>query len=325
MPEYRDRGTEYTDQAYESLLRRFNRVYRQAQREIVQKLDAHTKRLNAVDEQKRAQLAAGKISKTSYDAWLRGQVYAGQLWHDKLQSVTSTLLDANRQANAMIEGERRAVFGENATFQAYLLEHGAGMDLSFTLYDSATVTRLIKEQPNLLPRREVDADKDQAWNQKKIANAITQGIIQGESIPEISQRIARDTGHANNAAMTRYARTAMTGAQNAGRLEVMRESQDMGIKVKKVWIATLDNRTRPAHQDLDGQVQDVNEPFDSILGPIMYPGDPNADEANTWNCRCTLGYDYEEYPSSGPRRDNESGEEIEDMTYDEWLEWKEEF
>lgn len=325
MPDYSDRGTEYTDRTYESIVERLTAIYRQAQREIVQKLDAHTKRMNAADIEKRAQLSDGKITKASYDAWLRGQVYAGKLWRDKVQSVTATLLHANRHANAIIEGERRAVFGENATFQAYAMEHAAGMDLSFTLYDSATVTRLIKEQPELLPRREIDAEKDEGWNQKKIANAVTQGIIQGESIPEIAARIARDTGHANNAAMTRYARTAMTGAQNAGRIEVMRESEDMGIKVKKLWIATLDDRTRDAHADLDGQTADVNEPFENALGPIMYPGDPNADDANIWNCRCTLGFEYAEYPSHGMRRDNMTGELIEDMTYDEWLEWKEEF
>lgn len=324
MKDYADHGTEYTDRAFDSLARRFRAVYRQAQRDIVRKLDEHTRRMNAADAAKRAQLADGKITKQAYDGWLRGQVYTGKLWKDKVQSVTSTLLDANRQTNAMIEGEKRAVFGENATFQAYLLEHEAGMDLTFGIYDSAAVTRLIREQPQLLPRREVDADKDLAWNQKNIANAVTQGIIQGESIPDIAARIARDTARANDASMTRYARTAMTGAQNAGRMEVMRESQDMGIKVKKLWIATMDERTRPAHQDLDGQTANVNEPFDSSLGPIMYPGDPGADESNTWNCRCTLGYEYEEYPSSGPRRDNMTGEEIEDMDYEEWLEWKEE-
>lgn len=320
MPDY---GTEYTDRAYDGIVRRINRVYRQAQLEIVKKLDAHTKRMNAADIEKRAQLAEGRITKQQYYAWLRGQVYAGKLWRDKVQSVTGTLLVANRQANAIVEVEKRAVFGENATFQAYLLEHDAGMDLSFSVYDSATVTRLIREQPQLLPQRNLDPEKDEAWNQRKIANAVTQGIIQGESIPDIAARIARDTGNANSSAMARYARTAMTGAQNAGRLEVMRESRDMGIRLKKVWIAVLDSRTRPAHQDLDGQVQDIDEPFESALGEIMYPGDPGADEANTWNCRCTLGYEYEEYPSSGPRRDDETGEEIEDMTYEEWLEWKE--
>lgn len=318
-----DQGTQYTDAAHASLVRRFEQIYRQAQKEITKKLDEHTKRMNAADKEKRALLKAGKITKEQYDTWLRGQVYTGKLWKDKVQSVTTTLLHANEQANAMVEGEKMAVFGENATFQAYSMEHAAGADLSFTLYDSATVTRLIKEQPELLPRREVDKDKDEGWNQKKIANAVTQGIIQGESIPQIAARIARDTSSANNAAMTRYARTAMTGAQNAGRIEVMREAQDMGIKVKKLWIAVLDDRTRDAHAELDGQTAEINEPFENYIGPIMFPGDPSADDANIWNCRCSLGYEYEEYPSSGSRLDNITGEIIEDMTYEEWKEWKE--
>ena len=39
---------------------------------------------------------------------------------------------------------------------------------------------------------------------------------------------------------------------------------------------------------LDGQLADVDKPFHSELGDIMYPGDPEADPANVYNCRCTL-------------------------------------
>lgn len=318
-----DAGARYTDQAYDELLKRFNAIYRQAQFEITEKLNAQTTRMYALDAQKRAERDAGKITEKEYQTWLRGQMFINKQWQDKLTSVTSTIMMANEQCNAIVEGERRAVFGENATYQAYSMEKGAGLDLGFTVYDSATVTRLLRDQPELLPPRKIDGVRDKAWNQTKIANAITEGIIQGESIPEIADRIARETASANDKAMVRYARTAMTGAQNAGRIEAMNDALDMGIKVMKVWISTLDDRTRPAHQDLDGQVQEVNEPFDSELGPIMYPGDPAADDANVWNCRCTLGYEYKEYPKeNSQRRDNIDGELIEDMTYSEWKEKK---
>ena len=50
----------------------------------------------------------------------------------------------------------------------------------------------------------------------------------------------------------------------------------------------------------------------------MYPGDPYADADLTANCRCTLIYEYPEYPSSLTRRDNETGEDVSGMTYREW-------
>lgn len=325
-----DAGTRFTDERQAFLESKFERIYRQAQEEIIEKLDAHTKRQNAQTRVKLAQVKAGTLSEEEFNKWQAGQMFIGKQWKDKVDSVATTLLTANQQANSMVEGEKRAVFGENATFQAYKLEHDAGVDLSFSVYDSATVTRLLRDDPELLPRKRVNGRKDKAWNRRKISDAVAQGIIQGESVDEIAKRIAKQTSNTNKEAMKRYARTAMTAAQNAGRLEVMEEAKDAGIKVKKRWIATLDRRTREAHQHLDGQVQETDKPFWSMLGYIMYPGDPDAKAANTWMCRCTLGYEYDEYPQQYSQRRayveyyDDDGEfhreshEIANMTYDVW-------
>lgn len=318
-----DAGTRAADRAQAEIVKRLRSVYRNAQKEIIKQLDAQTKRMNALDKVKRAELEAGKITEKEYKSWLMGQLFAQKQWLDKVDSVATTLLHANRQANVIVEGKKRAVFGENATFQAYQLEKGMGADLSFGVYDSATVTRLIKEQPELLPRRVVNGVKDKAWNRTQISNAVAQGIIQGDSIEDIAQRIAKQTASQNMSAMTRYARTAMTSAQNAGRVEAMQEAQDMGIKVQKQWVATLDSKTRDAHAMLDGQVVDIDKPFHSELGDIMYPGDPSANPANVYNCRCALVYVYPDYvPKSVQRRDNNTGEIINNMTYREWKHMK---
>ena len=279
-----DAGTRFADERQKEIEKRLREIYEKAQVDIIERLDAHSKRMYAKDGLMRSKLSAGQLTDAQYKSWLRGQMFTEKIWKDQITSAASVLLTANQQANAIVEGERRAVFTENANYQAYRLEKDAGMDLSFTAYDSATVTRLLRDQPELLPPRVIDGKKDQAWNREKIAATITRGIIAGSSIPTIAKNIAKETSSSNEKAMLRYARTAMTGAQNAGRIEVMHEAEDMGIKVQKVWLATLDDRTREAHVLLDGQVQDVDHPFDSILGPIDYPGDPSADEANTWNC-----------------------------------------
>lgn len=313
-----DPGTVFADKKQETIERRLRTIYKAAEKEIKDKLDNHSKALYAKDAIKRQQLADGKITSEQYKSWLRGQMFTEQVWNDQLNSIAYTLQHSNEQANAIIEGERLAVFGENATYQAYALEHDAGANLSFTVYDSATVTRLLRDKPELMPRKVVDGKKDRAWNRTVMASVITRGVISGASIQKIAANLAKETSSTNEKAMLRYARTAMTAAQNAGRIEVLQEAQGMGIQVQKVWLSTLDERTRPAHQMLDGQVAEVNEPFSSILGPIDYPGDPAADDANVWNCRCTLIYNYKEYPSFASRRDNITGEEIADMTYEEW-------
>lgn len=314
-----DPGTRFADQTQEEIEKRLRSIYEAASREIIERLDRHSKAMYAKDAAMRAKRDAGEITPQQYKDWLRGQMFTEKIWQDQIQSAASVLLTANEQANAIVEGQRRAVFAENANWQAYSIEKDSRGAISFGLYDSATVTKLIRDQPELLPPRMVNGQRDKAWNREKIAAIMARGVITGSPIKEIARHIGNECGSSNEKAMLRYARTAMTGAQNAGRMEVMRESQDMGIKVKKLWISTLDERTRPAHQMLDGDVVNVDEPFSSILGPIMYPGDPAADEANTWNCRCALGYEYPEYQSRDVMRyDQYDREDIEDMTYSEW-------
>ena len=91
----------------------------------------------------------------------------------------------------------------------------------------------------------------------------------------------------------------------------------MGIKLKKRWLSTLDNRTRHAHALLDGQTQPNDKPFHSILGDIMFPGDPSATPANIYNCRCTLIAEVEVVDMSDAlRRDRWSL--LPNMTFAQW-------
>lgn len=313
-----DPGTAYTDKKQEEIEKRLIKLYSEAQRDIKNAIADHTAKFKAADKIKRQQLKNGTITQEQYNSWKYGQVFTGDRWQEKLDSVVSTIHHANVIANGIVNGERTAVFGENATYQAYKLEHDTGINLSFSVYDSGAVTRLIKERPELMRRRVIDGKADRAWNKTLISNTIAKNIITGASIDKIAQEIAKKTALDNEKASVRYARTAMTCAQNAGRIETMNEAADMGIKVKKVWIATLDERTRSAHAELDGKTAEVNEDFHNSLGAIGFPGDPKASDANVWNCRCALGYEYDKHKSYGQRRDNTNGDVIEDMSYAEW-------
>ena len=71
---------------------------------------------------------------------------------------------------------------------------------------------------------------------------------------------------------------------------MLHDARKKGVIVDKIWIAAHDSRTREAHLDLDGQQVPEDESFESSLGKIEYPGDPDAAPANTYNCRCSLGY-----------------------------------
>ena len=318
-----DHGTAFTDKRQAVIESRVKKIYGDAKKDVERRLKEHLAHYKKKNAEMLKQLAEGKITQQRYNQWVAGQVFMGERWKEKREAITSSLYHSNVIANGLVNGQRKAVFAENANFQAFKIAHDSGsndMGISFTLYDNATVTRLLRDRPELMKRRVINGVTDRAWNKRIISDTIAKGVITGKKIDEIADEIAEKTAYMNESATVRYARTCMTSAQNAGRIAAMNDAADMGIKVKKKWLATLDGRTRDSHAALDGQVREINEPFDSPLGEIMFPGDPSASAANVWNCRCTMINEYEEYNAKdeSARRDNEDDEVIADMNYAEW-------
>lgn len=313
-----DYGAEYTDKKIEELEKRITSIYREASHDVEMKMRDFNKRYKAKEAIYAKKLKNGEITQEDFNAWKRGQVFQGKQWQAKKQQLEDTLYNANSVAAKLINGETNGVFAANANYMSYSLEHGVGVNFGFGLYDESTVANLLKNEPDLLPKPRIKKPKDEAWNSKKITRQVTQGIIQGESLDQIATRLAKTTGSQNRDAMLTHARTAMTGAQNAGRQRQLKSAQDLGIKLKKEWMATLDSHTRDTHETLDGQRVPINEPFEAGGYSIMYPGDPHAAPAMVYNCRCTMVADVEDYPAEYNRYDNIEGKPISNMTYREW-------
>ena len=121
--------------------------------------------------------------------------------------------------------------------------------------------------------RAVKRGIDLKYGQKQIKKSVTSGILQGDSIGKIAKDLQARVSEMNRSSAVRAARTAITSAQNGGRMDSYKAASDMGIKVRKRWVATKDSRTRHAHQKLDGQTVDGDESFHSELGQIRFPGD----------------------------------------------------
>lgn len=121
------------------------------------------------------------------------------------------------------------------------------------------------------------------------------GINDGESIPELAARIDEELLRAGaerwqNRATT-IARTETVSAYNGATedaFEVFEEA--FGIELEKVWLASMDHRTRDSHFAADGQRVPKNGAF--VVGgfPGAYPGDPMLPAGERINCRCTVLY-----------------------------------
>lgn len=301
------------DQQIAELEKRLNQVYTQATEEMIAKQKAFMAEYERKLEAMKARLTAGDITPEYFKGWKRNQAYTASWYRLMIEELSYDAVNVDVKAAEIINGELPKVYAENFNYGTYQVEIAAQVDTSFTMYDQNAVARLVKDNPQMYAQAAVDVAKDATWNLQKFTGAITQGILQGESIPQIAKRVQGVSAMDYRSAI-RTARTMMTGAQNAGRIDSYRRAESMGIQGMKRWLATLDKRTRHTHALMDGEEVETAEAFSNHL---EFPGDTSGDPAEYMNCRCTLQYVFEgvDYENAG-RFDR-----LEDMTYDEWQEY----
>lgn len=305
-------------------------VYREASEDMTGKVAKFFNSFKKKDAEKQAQLEAGEITKQQYQQWRQSQMLRGERYTAMRDALAERMTKANEVAVAYINDATPGIYSLNRNYAAFTIERVGG-NIGFTLVDEQTVRRLVQKRPSLMPyypkKKAVARGIDLAWGKKQIRAQITSSILQGESIPDIAKHLMQRIPEMNKAGAVRTARTAVTSAQNGGRLASYEKADQMGIKVRKVWVATKDGDTRKSHQKLDGQTVDWDEPFHSILGDIEYPGDPSAKPANVYQCRCTMRTEVPKKYQAEPRkmrvRDPVTGKNVvvNEMSYAEWERW----
>lgn len=318
-----DKGAEETERLIKRMEREITKQFQQAAEEMSEKLEKRMQKFSVRDEEKRKAVADGKITPEDYQKWRRTQILDINREAGLIEEYAKVLHRTTEVARSTAKGYQPDAYAANMNYATYQIEKDLEIDTSFTLWDRQTVERLMRDEPKLLPDPRPDSEtarklaerKDLRWNRQHLTSALEQSILQGESVPEIAKRL-QSVAAMDLRAATRNARTMMTGAQNAGRDNAYKRAKDMGIKLIRVWIATLDGRTRHEHRMLDGRTAEVDEPFEVEGYEIRYPGDPEAEPFLTYNCRCTtiaqikgFRYDTTEY------RDDPN---IGGMTYEEW-------
>ncbi len=326
-----DYAHKLTDKQLAELEQRIAKLYKEAADELTDTVKAYFEQFEKRDAAMKEKLDAGEITEQQYKQWRLAQIGRGKRFTALRDKVAERYTDANATAVAYVNDATPGIYSLNRNYAAYKIEQVSD-SADFTLWDEQTVKRLIVEQPDLMPyyppKRALQRGIDLKYGKQQITASVTSSILQGKGIGKIADDLQSRMQDMNRASAIRTARTAVTAAQNAGRLDTYRAAQDMGIKLKKRWLATLDNRTRHAHAMLDGQTVDVDKPFKVDGYELMYPGDSSAPGYLVYNCRCTqiAEVDGEDTSSGGRRaRDPETGKSVlvGNMTYAEWAGWKE--
>lgn len=316
-----DLGHKLTDKELAKLERRIAKLYREAGKELQATIDAYFEQFKKRDEEMKALIGTVQNGKewteADYKQWRLNQIGRGERYQAMRDKVAQRATDANAVAVSYTNDATPGIYSLNRNYAAYTIERVTG-NIGFDLWDEQTVKRLMVEQPDLMPYypkdRALKRGIDLAYGKKQITASVTSSILQGKSIKHMADDLQKRITTMSRDSAIRTARTAVTGAQNAGRMDSYAAAEKMGIKLKKEWLATLDARTRHSHAMLDGEQVAQDKKFSN---GCRFPGDPQGPPWEIYNCRCTLIAAVDGADTSDGLRRTRDGL-ISDMTYAQW-------
>lgn len=162
---------------------------------------------------------------------------------------------------------------------------GQGIPLIMPI-DQKKVTKAMVHDTKLSKKLYTKLGEDVNLLKKRIANNISRGIATADSYANIARNIANGTKVGINKTMT-IARTEGHRIQCTAAFDAQYAAKDAGADIVKQWDSTLDGKTRETHRQLDGQIRELDEPFEVGGMTAMYPSD-FGDPAEDINCRCAL-------------------------------------
>jgi hypothetical protein len=206
-----------------------------------------------------------------------------------------------------------------------------GSDKAYKRY-TKTLGNIFGQVQNYMPKSGTLSSIISSSSRKEydnIMNAVTQGLLNGDSytktskaVAEIIGRITKDGVSGSMANATRIVRTESTRIMNDASLANTEYARSQGIDVVRIWNATLDGKTRPVHRRLDNKPENPETGgWQTSAGFVSAPGRWPTVKQNA-NDRCST---YESIDGSRPelRRGvnpvTGDSEVFEYQSYDQWM------
>lgn len=280
-----DAARKYTDRELELLEKRLHAKYSRAFRELnetwAEYMEQHRAQMQPLYERmqklKNGDRTEYLAAKREYQRAMREHTLKDRHYRRVRDTLAHGLANLDQAAKDLINGKLPAIYTVNFNQLAGQLPGG----YAYGLITPQTVRGLVMGQMDFASAVE--------WNKQLMNSEVLQGILRGESMDKIAARFAHVLGMNETAAM-RDARTAVTYAENQGRLDSYYEAESKGTVLVKVWNSVDDGRTRDSHKPMPtgvgGEERPIDEPFSNGL---MCPGDSGGAAHEIYNCRCAMG------------------------------------
>lgn len=247
--------------------------------------------------------------------------YAQMLQCNRLKSLEAqinSILDKLYNTNSKdISNHAFKTYEENYFGLFYELESKYKINLSFSMISEDYVKKAIEYPVGGLNLSERLYGKHLNDLKIKVKACLTDYMINDRGYKVMAKKLS-EISNADYKQSLRIAITEGNRLRSLARQDSYEEATDLGIDLKKKWLATLDSKTRCLHRALDGQVKNVDEEFEisgyTALEPRLF-GVASMDI----HCRCDT-INVVEGISPSIRRDNETGRVIPYKNYNEWYE-----
>ena len=217
------------------------------------------------------------------DADMQHVVYQVEFQKAIRKQITAILDQLHNDEFLTVSEYLTACYNEGVMGELYTLQQ-QGIPLMFPI-DQEQVVAALQHDTALDVDLYTKLGKNITVLKKQIAEEITRGISTGMMYNEITRNLKDYARISKNRAAT-IVRTEGHRIQVAAQRNVMQKASDAGADIVKIWNATLDGKTRPAHAKIDGEIRELDEKFSNDM---EYPSDPEGGAAEVINCRCRLG------------------------------------
>lgn len=288
-----------TDEILEQLERKIDKIYRNIAKEHITSVELFFSKLDSeMTPQERLLFIQNK---------------------GKFEKLINQLMKAIRKGNIesvnLINADMIKTYILNGEYGAYYIEHETGLNLKWNIFNDKTIKGILEGEINPFYKLSIDGVKDKDRIYRALKGELLQSIISGESVTKIAKRVQRVIDK-NKSDSIRIARTEIGRAENAGRLETFKQGEEMGLKLKKKWISTIDSRTRGSHVNMMGETVGMDELFSNGLD---YPcGNGRASEV--CNCRCTMVVEFEGFEKT--EYEKKLDDKIKRMSFKQWKKGK---
>ena len=208
-----------------------------------------------------------------------------QLEYQKaLQSQISTILDSLNDKNYATLEEYLKDCYENGYIGVLYDLQSQGIPIIVPIDQEEVAAMVLKSADDIKISERLYKNIDRM--KEAIVASVSVSISNSDSWEIVARKIADASDASYKRALT-IARTEGHRVQQEATLHCQQKAKSKGADVVKQWDSTLDGITRPSHKALDGQIKEIDEPFEGDGGKAMFPGGFGTPSEDC-NCRCCL-------------------------------------